>query len=186
MREFKNDDGFVPGMLVNSMDIKILICYLLKSVNESMDKEKVVEILYANDIAGYFDARSAICQLVEDATLNEDENGFVELTDEGKSAAEMLESTLPLTIRDKAVKEGIRACTMARRERENNVTFEKTDNGVYVTCSVSDGQFEMMSFRLYVTDEIQAEMVKKKFLENPSDIYASLINTLLATKDDTE
>ena len=42
MREKKNENNpFVPGMLTNIMDIKILICYLLDSVGEPMDKEEL-------------------------------------------------------------------------------------------------------------------------------------------------
>lgn len=179
MRDNKNDTGFIPGMLVNSMDIKILICYLLKSVGEPMDKEKIVEIIYTNDIADYFDARSTISQLVQDGNLNEDSKGYVELTQRGKDASSAFENTLPLTIRETVVREGIKINTLSKREKENNVTFKKADNGVYVRCSISDGEDEMMAFQLFVTDEMQAEMVKKKFLENPSAIYENLVSTLL-------
>lgn len=184
MREMKHESGFVPGMLINSTDVKILICYMLKSLGEPMNKEKLVEVIYVNDIADYFDIRSAVCQLVENGNVTEDAEGMLTLSDTGRYAADTLETTLPLSTREKAVKEGIKINTMYRREKENEVTFEKTENGIYVRCSISDGTDEMMAFKLFVMDEMQAQAVKTHFLEDPSKVYKRLVYSLVATDEE--
>ena len=70
MREKKNENNpFVPGMLTNIMDIKILICYLLDCVGEPMDKEEMIEMMFKNDVAEYFDWRAAVMELVENGIL---------------------------------------------------------------------------------------------------------------------
>ena len=44
----QHEDPFVPGMLTNLMDIKILICYLLNSIGEPMDKEQMIDMIFEN------------------------------------------------------------------------------------------------------------------------------------------
>ena len=49
MKSKKNDEQFVPGMLTNITDVKIIICYLLKTIGEPMDKEKIIEKTIINN-----------------------------------------------------------------------------------------------------------------------------------------
>ena len=64
MKNTNNPDPFVPGMLTNLTDIKILLCYLLNSVGDAMDKEQMIDMIFENEIAEYFDIRAAEMQLV--------------------------------------------------------------------------------------------------------------------------
>lgn len=179
MRESKNMDSFVPGMLTNLMDIKILVCYLLNALGEPIDKEKMIDMIYQNDIADYFDLRAAVMQLVENGNITEDENGFVSVTQSGKDAAEALESTLPFSAREKAVREGIKITTLSKRERANKADIEKNKNGIFVNCALLDEEDSILSFRILVADDMQAKLIKEKFLENPAEVYKKFITSLL-------
>lgn len=180
MRNRKNDDGFVPGMLTNITDVKIIICYLLKTIDEPMDKEKIIEMVFSNDIASYFDVRSAVMELVENGNIAEDEEGNISITESGKDAAEMLEATLPLTTRSKIIREGIKLNNLTKKAKGNKANVELTPAGIFVKCELLDGKDEVMTFKILVADELQAQMIKDKFLENPAKIYQKFITSLLS------
>ncbi|MBE6819209.1 MAG: DUF4364 family protein [Ruminococcaceae bacterium] len=180
MREKKNNENpFVPGMLTNIMDIKILICYLLLSLGEPLDKEQMIEMLFENDIAEYFDLRAAVMQLVENGNIAEDAQGNLTLTDSGKEAAEQLESSLPFSVREKAVREGLKIATLSKRIKANKAEIEKNKNGIFVNCELKDDEEPALQFRILVADEMQAKMLQQKFLENPAAVYKTIINTII-------
>ena len=179
MRNKKNDDGFVPGMLTNITDVKIIICYLLKTIGEPMDKEKIIEMVFANDIASYFDVRSAVMELVENGNITEDKDGNISITESGKDAAEMLESTLPLTTRSKIIREGVKLNNLSKKSKGNKANVEVNPSGIFVKCELLDGEEEIMTFKMLVADEMQAQMIKEKFLENPAQVYQKFILSLL-------
>lgn len=180
MRELKhNDNPFVPGMLTNLMDIKILICYLLNSVGEPMDKEQVIEMIFDNNIAEYFDLRAAVMQLVENGNVLESEDGYLTLSASGKEAAEQLESTLPFTVREKVLKEGIRITTLSKRRRAAKANIEKTKDGVYAVCELMDDENPVLSFKILVADDLQAKMITEQFVQNPAQVYKTFITSLL-------
>ena len=179
MKNTNNPDPFVPGMLTNLTDIKILICYLLNSVGEAMDKEQMIDMIFENEIAEYFDIRAAVMQLVENGNVTEDSDGYITLTDSGKVAAEQLETTLPFTAREKVVREGLKITTLSKRKKANKAEIEKTKDGIFVKCFLLDDVQEVFTFKLLVADEFQANLVKEKFLENPALVYKNFISSLL-------
>ena len=142
------EDPFVPGMLTNLMDIKILICYLLNSVGEPMDKEQMIDMIFENDIAEYFDIRAAVMQLVENGNVTENSEGFIALTHSGREAAEQLESSLPFTAREKVVREGLKITTLSKRKKANKAEIEKTKDGVFVHCELLDDTQTVFEFKI--------------------------------------
>lgn len=180
MRETKNSENpFVPGMLTNLTDIKILICYLLHSIGEPMDKEQMIEMIFENELAEYFDIRAAVMQLVENGNITESAEGTLTICESGIEVAELLESTLPFTAREKVVRAGLKITTLSKRRRANKAEIEKNKSGIFVHCELQDDEQSAFSFRILVADEMQAKMIQEKFLENPVAVYKDFLNTLL-------
>ena len=170
--------GVEPGGLLNSREIRVLVCYMLNSVEEPMDRQSIVEIVFSEGIANFFETEAAIEELVNLGNLTEDENGFLELTPVGKDASETLVSRLPYTIRTRAVEAAVRLMTRKRRARDTRVEFEQLDTGVAVTCSIDRTERPMMSFTMLVADMQQAELIQKRFLDDPVTIYRTMISLL--------
>lgn len=180
MREKKNENNpFVPGMLTNIMDIKILICYLLDCVGEPMDKEEMIEMIFKNDVAEYFDLRAAVMELVENGNISEDAAGLLSITESGKEAAQQLESTLPFSAREKVVREGLKITTLSKRRKANKAEIEKCKDGIYVVCELLDDTSAILSFRLLVADEFQANVIKEAFLDDPAAVYKKFLGSLI-------
>ncbi len=170
--------GVAPGGLLNSREIRVLVCYMLNSVDEPMDRQTIVEIIFAEGMANFFETEAAIDELINLGNLTEDENGFLELTPVGREASETLTSRLPFTIRTRAIEAAVKLMTRKRRAKDTKVDIVKLDTGVAVTCSIDRTEHPMMSFTLRVADTEQAELVRDRFLDDPVTIYRLLISLL--------
>ncbi len=170
-----------PGGLHTSGDIKILICYLLGAVNSPLPRHWIDQVFLEHSLANYFDVADAIGDLLENGSIErlaEEQEETYALTEQGRSSAALLETTLPFTVREKAVKSATRLMAKRRNEQENRVSVEKVAGGYMVSCSVLDRDLELMTLRLLVSDEMQVELIKETFLQSPIRVYQAVLSLM--------
>ncbi len=173
--------GVEPGGLWNKNDIRILLCYILSSVNAPLSRDSLCQIIQGKALANYFEVGDALDALLRQGNAQEID-GLYTVTPSGREIAGSLDANLPLSVRDKALEAAMRLMAEARSRRENQVEIEKTDRGFQVTCHISGGSMELMSVSLYVPDRGQAELVEKNFYRDPEGVYTLLLSAL--TGDD--
>lgn len=173
-----------PGGLVSRDEIMILVCYLLASIETGLSKEDIISTIDGNKIANYFEVANAISYLLKNKNIiyNEEEKLYI-VSDSGKMIADQLDVSLPYSVREQVVTSAINLLAKHKRERENSVSINKTNNGYEVTCSIPGGDFDLMKINLYVPDLLQAKTVKKNFQNNPELIYQTLLSAFTANKD---
>ena len=170
-----------PGGLHTSGDIKILICYLLGAVNSPLPRHWIDQVFLEHSLANYFDVADAIGDLLENGSIErlaQEQEETYALTEQGRSSAALLETTLPFTVREKAVKSATRLMAKRRNEQENRVSVEKVAGGYMVSCSVLDRDLELMTLRLLVSDEMQVELIKETFLQSPIRVYQAVLSLM--------
>ena len=175
------DEGIEPGGLRSRNEIKVLICYLLKSIEQPISKQLINEILQENGLANYFEINQAVSDLVKADSLEEtaqESDTVYRVTDQGRSAAQTLEVNLPRSVREKAVNAAIRLLTRAKREQENRIDIEKLENGYHVTFTIYDSTDELLKLTIFVADSMQVETVRKNFLDDPVRLYSNIIASL--------
>ena len=170
--------GVEPGGLYSSQEIKILICYMLAGVDEPLPRQSVLEIIAAGGMANFFEAGAAIDELIRLHNLTEGEDGRLYLTEDGRQAASTLSGMIPFTLRERSVQAALKLLTRMRREKETRVTVKKLEHGRLVTCEIQDAGQPLLSFSLRVADDLQAGLIRERFLEDPTLIYSSLIALL--------
>ena len=175
--------GIEPGGLRNTDEIRILLCYLLSSVNAPLRKEDIIRILQETGLANYFETANALSELSAKGNIRIDQDGLCRAEETAKLIAGQLDTMLPVSVRDRVVSAALNLLAMAKRERENKVEIEKTQQGYYVTCHVSGGEMELMSFSLYVPDLHQAKMVKHNFHRDPEGFYRSMLALSTGNRD---
>ncbi len=178
MDNFTFDDGIEPGGLRTRNEIKLLVCYLLASVDEKITRSQLCEIALDKGLANYFEINQAVSELVANGSIVSDFfdcEEYLSVTEQGRSSTKTLEMQLPRSVKEKAINAAIKMLTLAKRKRENKVEVEKLENGGYhVTFSME----EMMKLTIYVADEMQVETVKNNFYEDPVKLYSSIIASL--------
>ena len=177
--------GVEPGGLRSQSDIRLLICYMLASVKDPLDKNDIVMILQDQGLANYFEAASALADVLakHNADVLPDNPELCVSNDNTVEISRQLETTLPPSVRDRAVTGALALLAKAKRERENQVEIEKQPDGYNVTCHISGGKKDLMSFSLFVPDLYQARIVKKNFHRNPEMVYQVMLCMMTGNND---
>ncbi len=177
--------GVELGGLRNKSEIKLLICYLLASVNTPLSKSDIISIIQDNGLANYFEVTDSLAELTEKGNLivSGEKKELCAISETGRMVAKQLDKSLPSAVRDKAVAAAINLLAKAKRESENQVEIIKAERGYNVVCHISGGEMELMRFTLYVPDMYQANMVKDQFHRSPETVYRMLL-ALVTGNDD--
>jgi hypothetical protein len=181
------DAGLAPDGIKDTNDIKILICYLLKNVDEPLTSENISEILLRDGLVNYFELVKAVDDLLVSGHIDlvmQGEQKCYRSTNLGNGTAGLFERRLPYSVREKAVKAAINLLAKIKRESENSVEItENTSGGLNVCCKILDMGDALLSINLFVPDKPQAEMVKKQFLANPELVYKGVLSLLTGDND---
>ena len=172
--------GVAPGGLKDRSEIKLMVCYLLKTLNKSLTRTQINEILQHNEIANYFEINGAISDLIASGQVTseiEDEEELITITAKTLLYVPVIERDLPRTLREKAVNAAINVLQRDRIKKESKVTSEPHGDGYHVTFCVTDMGAELLKVTIYVPDERQIEVVKRNFYDNAVEIYSNLISS---------
>ncbi|MGN1081762.1 MAG: DUF4364 family protein [Acutalibacteraceae bacterium] len=175
------DAGIDRGGLRNINDIKMLICYVLSSVGEPMQKNILIESLIEDALANYFEVAEALASLISSGRIIEKNiDGAVccEITPEGGRMTAEIETAVPFSVREKAINCAVMLLSRARNAKETDVEIFQSDSGYTVTCSVNNKNVRLFSVSLLVADELQANFVKDNFVRDPSLVYGGALALL--------
>ncbi|MGI5959500.1 MAG: DUF4364 family protein [Massiliimalia sp.] len=174
--------GVHPGGFTDIYEVRILICYLLHSVSEPLSKDQLNDIFQSTHMVNYFAFSDALAQLLGDKqiiALKSEDDTYYKLTQLGIDTANLLQNHLPRSVRDRVVTAALELLSKQKKERENEVMVEELENGYNVTFIIHDTDFDLMQFSMYLPDEMQLELVKKRFLENPAEFYTHVVAYLI-------
>lgn len=179
-------EGVIPGGLYRKEDIQLLLCYILCTVNEPFPRATLVDVVVGNGLANYFETIEAIEGLLTVGTFKQDESELLTITDTGREATKTLSSRLPLTLRERSIKAAVQALARRRSERETDITVTDHPHGCTITCAIRDAEAPLMSLSLKVGDHKQADMIRERFLDNPSLLYRSILSILTGRAETNE
>ena len=180
------DGGIEPGGLRNRSEIGVLICFLLDNMNGPFAKKDLLDIIQEKGLANYFEASAALSELVDNnnAEYTDPENETVQITSNGRLISRQLNTTLSLSVRQKAVSALADFEENLKRERENPVTIKKAEGGGYdVTLRITDGMRDLMSLTIFVPDISDANAVKRSFHKNPERLYSTVLAGVTGKKE---
>lgn len=183
--DFHSFDAFNAGVkaggLRNRSEIRLLVCYLLSAIDAPVEKDVLVNAVIGEGLANFFELNEAIDELLHTGNVQaaDGDAEALTVTDAGRHSAELLETTLPRSVREQAVNATLRLMKLARNRRQNHVQIDALpDGGCNVTFLLEDEKTEWMRLTVYVADRLQAETVRSNFLEDPVRLYASILDAL--------
>ncbi len=167
------------GSLISSAEIKILICYILKSVNAPVPGKQLANLFNIEAIANYFEVIEALESLSKAGNLRYDESDdSYTVTAEGAAAAETLKGSLPFTIRERAIKVTAKLIATIRNSENTTINIIKENDQMFIECSAEDNGKTLLCVKMLVGDEIEAQCIKQRFLEKSNEIYTGIINLM--------
>ena len=182
MEQQSFSEGIAPGGLREGTEIKLLVCYLLKSLDRPLSRAQINEILQEYPIANYFEVNQAMSDLVKSGNLLcelDGEEEMMHLSARARFDVAAIENSLPRTIREKAVRAAWAVLSRERIRRESRVEVEELEQGGYhVTFTVLDVGTELMKLTVYVAEPEQIETVKRNFYDHAVSLYSDIIASL--------
>ncbi len=165
------------GFIHDKLDIKLLILFVLRRLPAEIDGEKLAELVLIDGGISYFDYKDCLAELVQTAQIEEGEDGY-RVTAKGSHNGEILEITLPYSVRKKAERAAAPVVEEMRRSAMILANHEVGSNGVTVYLAVNDGVGSIFDLKILAADEAQAKRIEKNFRRNAEAYYNRFITEL--------
>ena len=165
------------GFIHDRLDIKLLILFVLRRLPSEIDGERLADLVLIDGGIGYFDYKDCLAELVDTAQIEEREDGYV-ITAKGSRNVEILESSLPYSVRVKAEKTAAPVIEEMRRSAMILANHETGENGVTVYLAMDDGVGTIFDLKILAADEQQAKRMEKNFKRNAESFYQRFIAEL--------
>ena len=182
--DFAFSGGVKLGGVTSVTEIRILICYLLFASGGSLAKGEIESALIGEELVNYFEYADSLPSLEESAHITI-ENDICTLTEKGIETAQSLASTLPYSVREKAVNAAVFAMQYNKKKRQNQVKIEKQADGTYfVNCSIADIQGTVFSVGILMPDRLTAYKVRDEFIEHGEAYFHTMLSVFTGNTSD--
>lgn len=174
--------GVEVGGLFHTDEIKTLICYLLKKVEQPLSSEQIRQILVSQGIANYFDVSESISELLRAGIVTADfadEQEQLRMTEIGENASMELLRDIPKSVREQALSAVLEALAKVRNARDTKISVEPCGKGFNVSFCLADSEEDLMRITLYAADNEQVERMKDNFLRDPVRIYSGILASFI-------
>ena len=164
-------------------DIKVMLCYLLNSLNKPISAEDLLNGMMSEELVNYFEYESAMAELVKggqvEKFVSDSEEEFYQISKNGAALVVDLESSLAMSLKSRVVAAAIKVLTFKQNAEENNVEVTAAEGGGYnLTLEVPGEPQPLCKLQLYFPERLQAEMARDGFLTNPTLVYAAILAAL--------
>ncbi len=170
-------EGVRPGGLTTGKEIRILLCYMVDKAGGQLRREDLEEVLAEAELANYFVLAESLGQLVQQGLLTE-EKGLLGITEEGRTVAQNLAEDLPRTVREAAVRGVILAQQYAAKAAAYGCEIIPEEKGRAVRCRIGDEAGRLFLLELYMPDDLTAQAVKDRFVQQGEEVYQLLLAAL--------
>lgn len=166
------------GFIHEKFDIKLLILFVLRRLPAEIDGERLSELVLIDGGINYFDYKQCLAELVGTAQIEETEEHAFRITAKGSHNCEILENSLPWSVRAKAERTLSPVAAEMRRSAMILANHERGGAGVTVYLAISDGVGSILDLKILAADEAQAERIEKNFRKNAESYYHRFIQEL--------
>lgn len=187
----KELDAFPPeakyGGARSRLEIKILLCYVLRSVGEPISKTALNTAFQTSGLINFFETNNALSELVKSGLVKSEKNDgdeYFRITDEGVKVSRRLETDVTFSVRDKAVRAAMFAAGAEKIKKETRVSVEKIPSGYMLHMDIPfDSESDLMRLSLYAADGLQAQAMGERFQSDPVTLYNRIADVLTGIED---
>ena len=180
--------GIEPGGLTNDFEVKILICFLLKKIEQPLSFDQINEILQKTGFVNYFEFIGAISELqkTEHILPKTDEDGqeVFELTEIGAATAQTFHHTLPLTVREKTVESARALIQMQKQLEEIDVRYHAVNDGYMLTMQMKDIGSDLMDLSVFVPTEDECVEIRERIYADPLLLYKPVLSVMMGSYEE--
>ncbi len=174
--------GVEPGGMMTTARVKLLICYVMKSLDMAVPKKVMTDALCETSLANYFEVANAVDELASLGYIEKihtESGDKFKIAEGGADIASTLETDLPRSVRLKALKHAMYCADLDKKLSENEINIDKTDGGYIVTFHVGKAKDRILSVSVFAADYDQVEAMKNGFISDPEKLYKNVLTSLL-------
>ena len=177
--------GVKPGGLTDDTQIRILLCYLVKTAGP-LTRDTLQGALLQEQLVNYFEFADALVDVEKQQLVAQDESGLYSITEKGSTVADTLALDLPRTVRESAIRAVMQIQSWRHRAAMNRARVEEEDGEYTVWCAIGDLGSDVFRLQLAMPDKLTAETIKNNFTAHGSEIYSKVMDMLTqpSTEDD--
>ena len=169
------------------LDVKVLILFVMASVNYPVDTQQIYELCYQDDCLSYFDLCTALPEMVSSGHLKQTENECYEITEKGREDGATTENSIAYTVRQRAENAVARFNRQIRRSSFVKTQILPRENGDFsVIMSLDDEVGNLMTLELLAPNQRQAIRLSKLFEKKAEAIYNLTMAELLDDEDEAD
>lgn len=184
--------GLSPGGVSKVYEARILICFLLNSIEKPLSKTDINNIMQYQGLVNYFTFSQAFNDLIEDEQIvvykeDDDQDQVKEtdlcekkyiLTKKGKQTSQVFKDTIGITVRERLSLAANKYLVDVKSLQDNIVKIEKVADGYMVVCRVKDIGSDLITINLFSPDKDTADLIKKNFIKKSLQLYQNIFDFL--------
>ena len=175
--------GVKPGGLTDNTQIRILLCYLVKTAGP-LTRDTLQGALLQEQLVNYFEFADALADVERQLLVSLDEDERYSITDKGSTVADTLAFDLPRTVRESAIRAVMQIQSWKHKAAMNRARIEEEDGEYVVWCAIGDMGSVVFRLQLAMPDKLTAETIRNNFTAHGSEIYSKVMDML--TQPSTE
>ena len=175
--------GVKPGGLTDDTQIRILLCYLVKTAGP-LTRDTLQGALLQEQLVNYFEFADALADVEKQHLVAIDEESQYSITKKGSTVADTLALDLPRTVRESAIRAVMQIQSWRHKAAMNRARVEEEDGEYTVWCAIGDLGSDVFRLQLAMPDKLTAETIKNNFTAHGSEIYSKIMDML--TQPSTE
>ena len=175
--------GVKPGGLTDNTQIRILLCYLVKTAGP-LTRDTLQGALLQEQLVNYFEFADAPADVEKQHLVALDEEERYSITEKGSTVADTLAYDLPRTVRESAIRAVMQIQSWKHKAAMNRARIEEEDGEYVVWCAIGDMGSDVFRLQLAMPDKLTAETIKNNFTAHGSEIYSKVMDML--TQPSTE
>ena len=175
--------GVKPGGLTDNTQIRILLCYLVKTAGP-LTRDTLQGALLQEQLVNYFEFADALADVERQLLVSLDEDERYSITDKGSTVADTLAFDLPRTVRESAIRAVMQIQSWKHKAAMNRARIEEEDGEYVVWCASGDMGSDVFRLQLAMPDKLTAETIRNNFTAHGSEIYSKVMDML--TQPSTE
>lgn len=175
--------GVRPGGLTNDFEVKILICFLLNSIEQEMSFDELNEIFQNTGLVNYFEFAESVSDLERTSHLRrqqtEDGREVLSITEVGRVTARTFEKTLPLSVREKTLEEARKLTRIHRCMDRVEINYHPVSDGYILELVLRDIGSDLLEMKVFLPTEEECLRVRQTIEDDPAALYSGLLELLL-------
>lgn len=177
--------GVKPGGLTDDTQIRILLCYLIKTAGP-LNRDTLQGALLQEQLVNYFEFADALADVEKQKLVLLDAEGQYTITEKGSTVADTLAYDLPRTVRESAIRAVMQIQSWRHKAAMNRAHIEEEQGEFTVWCAIGDLGSDVFRLQLAMPDKLTAETIKNNFTAHGSEIYSKVMDMLTqpSTEDD--